>query len=194
MRDTTGHVTSRTVGYKRISSIFPMQPNKFCIWSLVACGAMFVTWTTLVDMIKNRWIFSLTHSLAHSHSGYSFRWKPQNPNFSKHSKCTRRKRTMNETHQTDRHTVRNRSIHNSDDKLIGFSRFITRFRCFRYVYHTRQCTPFLKQEKEVSVTANTSNRIIWHATTLIFRVARCRRIDSSQQSLYTSATKRELRT
>lgn len=85
MRETTGQVTSRTVGYKRISSILPMHPKRFCIWSLVACGAMFVTWTTLVDIIKNRWIF--THSLTHTLSclnfflslfhSLSFHWKPQ---------------------------------------------------------------------------------------------------------------------
>lgn len=34
------------VGYRRISSIFPMLPNSVCIWSLVACGAILVTWIT----------------------------------------------------------------------------------------------------------------------------------------------------
>lgn len=36
------------VGYRRMSSILPMKPNKVDIWSLVACGAMLDICTILV--------------------------------------------------------------------------------------------------------------------------------------------------
>lgn len=70
--------------------------------------------------------------------------------------------------------------------FIVFSVFRTRFRCFTYVYHARQCTPFLKQENEVSDSTHETNRIIWHATTLVSCVARCPRWQPSALT-YTAA-------
>lgn len=156
MRDTTGQVTSRTVGYKRISSILPMQPNRFCIWSLVACGAMFVTWTTLVDMFDAK---SMNFSHTHSHSLKLFHYRFAGSR--KHSfQNIRNMHTMRSNDERDASNDSALRSHTFDSIRFDISNGFYLFQhsifrwCFKYVYHTRQCTPFLKQEKEVSVGAN----------------------------------------
>lgn len=168
MRDTTGQVTSRTVGYKRISSILPMQPNRLCIWSLVACGAMFVTWTTLDDMIVKKidGFFSVLFVSVEADKSILKTIEIH----------TNRIELTNATHQMNRNDSRPKSIYWFAQNFNWFSRlppfFFFSF-CFKNVRNARQCTPFLKQRKEVSVTANRMNRIIWHTTTLILSAARC---------------------